>query len=178
MLAWVGSDALGMFGHAPLLRAMIFPFVVTAAIFVALHFIERYHKETEGTASYECVRPWFSRFIALQIMASVSWGLAPWLLWDPASLVNHLFLAAMTLGVLAAAMITRANHIDLFLAAVLPQAGLTILRFALAGTAPDLVMAVLLAGAVAQFWIDGRRLTSASATMPMRASRLRTWRLN
>ena len=97
-LAWLSSDSFGYLGRRPLAEAILLPCVVAITMFLASNVVTFYETSTKGKVDYEAVRPWFSRMTALQLCISAIWGLVPWLLWDPASQINHVFLAGATIA--------------------------------------------------------------------------------
>ena len=58
----------------------------------------------------------------LQFAVSAAWGATIWLFWDPASPVNHLFVALIVVTVVWNVLFTRLSHTPIFLAGVLPMA--------------------------------------------------------
>ncbi len=65
----------------------------------------------------------------------------PWLLWDPGNPVNHLFLAACATGVVSLLSVARGSNMAMFIAALVPVALMTSVRFALGHTLPDYIIA-------------------------------------
>src|SRR5471032_2783484 len=94
----------------------------------------------------------------LQLCISAVWGLVPWLLWDPASQINHVFLAGATIAMLAGLVVSRASHLDMFLACLAPVSCVAALRFAFGVFPLDYGIAVVIPAFAAQIFYDGRRL--------------------
>src|SRR5471032_2432856 len=94
----------------------------------------------------------------LQLCISAVWGLVPWLLWDPASQINHVFLAGATIAMLAGLVVSRASHLDMFLACLAPVSCVAALRFAFGEFSLDHGIAVVIPAFAAQIFYDGRRL--------------------
>jgi two-component system, cell cycle sensor histidine kinase PleC len=157
-LAWLSSDQFGLLGHSPLSRTIALPVIVSVTMFAAAHIVSYYQTTTAGQTDYEAVRPWFARMTALQVAISAVWGLVPWLLWDPASQMNHVFLAGATIAMLATLIVTRATHMDMFLAGLAPVSAVAALRFACGESLLDWGIALVIPAFAAQVFFDGRRL--------------------
>ena len=158
VLAWLGSDAFGYLGKRPFEQAILLPCMVAITMFVASNVVTFYQTTTAGQTDYEVVRPWFSRLTILQVFISAVWGLVPWLLWDPTSSINHVFLAGATVAMLAGLVVSRASHMDMFLACLAPISAIAAVRFALGETYLDFGIAVVIPAFAAQLFVDGRRL--------------------
>ena len=158
VLAWLGSDSFGYLGHRPFEQAILLPCIVAITMFLASNVISYYQTSTAGQTDYEVVRPWFSRMTMLQIFISAVWGLIPWLLWDPSSQLNHIFLAGATMAMLAGLVVSRASHMDMFLACLAPITAVAALRFAFGDTVVDYGTAVFIPVFAAQIFYDGSRL--------------------
>ena len=158
VLAWLGSDAFGYLGRRPFEETILLPCIVAITMFVASNVVTFYQTTTAGQTNYEAVRPWFSRMTILQLCISAVWGLVPWLLWDPSSSINHVFLAGATIAMLAVLVVSRASHMDMFLACLAPVAGVAALRFAFGDSYVDYGTAMVILAFAAQIFYDGRRL--------------------
>ncbi len=158
-IAWLVSDSIGVFGHASLSTLIYLPVIITAVMFLCATVISIYQIDTAKTSTAEDLQPWFGRIIAMQIVISAAWGLMPWLLWESGNFLNHLFLAAATLSILASLVVSRANHKDMFLATLVPVVALSSLRFAFGGTLEDFGLAVWFPIYAFQLFYDGRRLS-------------------
>ncbi len=90
--AWLASED-GLFGHMPLHVTLLLPAAIAVATISASRIADIYRRDTASHASYERLRGWFARFVAMQVVTSTLWGVMPWLLWDTGSIVNHIFLA-------------------------------------------------------------------------------------
>ncbi|HWD29889.1 MAG TPA: HAMP domain-containing sensor histidine kinase [Rhizomicrobium sp.] len=157
-LAWLGSDSFGLLGHRPFAQTIFLPVVVAITMFLASNVVSFYQMTTAGQTDYEAVRPWFARMTVLQVVISAIWGLVPWLLWDPASQMNHIFLAGATLAMLSTLIVSRATHMDMFLAGLVPMSTIAALRFAFGDTMLDYGCALVIPAFAAQLFFDGRRL--------------------
>ncbi len=159
-LAWLGSASFGYFGNTPFRIALILPLAVAIIVFGAARLVVLYRHEAAGRANSEQLQAWFPRFIAIQIAISCAWSLMPWVLWQPNSPLNHVFLACAVVAILSSLLISRANHLDMYVACLVPLVAFSSLRFALGGSMLDLSIAFVLPIYAAQSFYDGRRLTS------------------
>ena len=157
-LAWISSDSFGYLGHRPLAETILLPCVVAITMFLAANVVTFYETSTKGKSDYEAVRPWFSRMTALQLCISATWGLTPWFLWDPASPINHVFIAGATIAMLAGLVISRASHVDMLIASLAPIAAVAALRFVFGDTMLDYGIALFIPACAMQVFYDGRRL--------------------
>jgi two-component system cell cycle sensor histidine kinase PleC len=157
-LAWLGSDSFGYLGHRPFAQAILLPCIVSITMFLASNIVSFYQMTTAGQTDYEAVRPWFARMTVLQVVISTIWGLVPWLLWDSGSEINHIFLAGATIAMLSTLMVSRATHMDMFVACLAPISVVAALRFAFGGSLLDYGTALLIPAYAAQLFFDGRRL--------------------
>jgi two-component system cell cycle sensor histidine kinase PleC len=158
-IAFLGSSVFGYFGHADIRIAAILPLAVGLTALVSSHIIDRYARESAGRVSSEQLQAWFPRFVGLQVAFSTSWSLLPWLLWDSTNPVNQMYLAVVICGVLGTLAVSRINHVDMFLAALVPLVAVCSLRFVIGGSWLDIAIAALIPLFAAQFFVDGRRLT-------------------
>ncbi|MBN9569893.1 MAG: hypothetical protein J0H30_02275, partial [Alphaproteobacteria bacterium] len=120
VMAFVSSSSFGYLGNTPLSYCLIFPLVVAVISFASDRFVARYWRETAVNQEYNLLQRWFRRFLVLQMLVSAVWGLAPWLLWDSAITLNHMFLCTAIMAVVAGLIATRANHIDFFVSSLVP----------------------------------------------------------
>lgn len=127
--------------------------------FFSTILVDRYSRDAQGRVTSEQLQSWFPRFVAIQICSSLAWSALPWLLWQSDNPLNHVFLAAVICSLLGSLAVSRVNHMDMFLAGMLPLVGITSLRFLLGGSWLDIGVAVTLPILAAQFVVDGRRLT-------------------
>ena len=159
-IALMGSSVLGLFGHQDIRIALVLPLVVGLTAFGSLRLIDAYAQQSAGRVTSEQLQSWFPRFVGVQIAFSVAWSLMPWLLWEAANPLNHLFLAMGVCCILGTLAVSRANHLDMFVASLVPLVLLSMARFLLGTSWLDLAIAVVLPVFAAQFFFDGRRLTS------------------
>ena len=158
-IAFMGSNAFGYFGAAPFKVAIALPAVITALSLLSYAATLHYQREVISPALANSLESWFPKFIVMQITISVGWGLTPWLLWDKANVVNHLFLAACVCCLMAKLVMSRANQMDMLIASLVPMVAVSGARFLLGGTLSDFAIALALPAFGAQFFLAGRRLT-------------------
>jgi two-component system cell cycle sensor histidine kinase PleC len=157
-IAVMASDEIGLVGGKPFLHAMIMPAILAVTMVLLSHIVSFYKQDTSGSTGYERTRGWFGRMVGLQIVVSAVWGLMPWLLWDGASDINHVFLAASTISILAGLVVSRASHMDMFLASLIPFTAMAALRFALGNSALDHGAAIVIPLVSLQLFFDGGRI--------------------
>ena len=157
-IAVMASDEIGLVGGKPFLRAMVMPAILAVTMVLLSHIVSFYKRDTSGSTGYERTRGWFGRMVGLQIIVSAVWGLMPWLLWDGASNINHVFLAASTISILAGLVISRASHMDMFLASLIPFTAMAALRFAFGNSALDYGAAIVIPLVALQLFFDGGRM--------------------
>jgi len=158
-IAYLGSAAFGYFGHCDIRIAAILPLAVGLTAFASTKLIDRYARESAGRVSSEQMQSWFPRFVGVQVAFSTAWSLIPWLLWDAANPLNHMFLAVAVCCVLGMLAVSRVNHMDMFVAALVPLIVMDVLRFLMGGSWADIAIAIVLPLFAAQFFVDGRRVT-------------------
>ncbi len=157
-IAFIASDEVGLVGTVPVMRALLVPGILAATMFVLDHVVTYYRRDTSGSAGQERTQAWFGRIVAMQAVVSAAWGLMPWLLWDHGNSLNHVFLAAATACILAGLVVSRASHMHMFLASLLPLAAMASLCFAFGGSALDHGIAVVIPLVALQLLFDGRRM--------------------
>ncbi|HEX3672942.1 MAG TPA: HAMP domain-containing sensor histidine kinase [Rhizomicrobium sp.] len=156
-MAWGASG--GRLGTRPFESSLILPVLVGLVAFAAARFVGYYQREAVSRASIEKLERWFPRFVALQVVISATWGLIPWLLWDSGNPLNHLFLSCGLLVVFSGLVVSRANHMDMLLAGLVPVTAISALRFLGGWSMLDGAIAVMLALFALQLFLDARRLT-------------------
>ena len=159
VIAYLGSAGFGYFGHCDVRVAAILPIAVGLTALISTRVIDRYARESSGRVSSEQLQSWFPRFVSVQLAFSAAWSLIPWLLWDSSNPLNHLFLAIAVCCVLGTLAVSRVNHMDMFVAALVPLIAIDVLRFVAGGMWMDVGIALVLPLFAAQFFVDGRRLT-------------------
>ncbi|HWA89958.1 MAG TPA: ATP-binding protein [Rhizomicrobium sp.] len=157
-IAFIASVEIGLVGNAPIVRALLAPGFL-AVIMIALDYVVSYYRrDTAGSGGQERTQAWFGRLVAMQGVVSFVWGLMPWLLWEHGNALNHLFLAASTVSILAGLVVSRASHMDMFLASLIPFTAMASLRFAFGDTVLDYGTAAVLPIIAVQLFSDGRRM--------------------
>src|SRR6202012_5202450 len=122
--------------------AAILPVLVGIVSFGASKLTNIYRDDTASHANALKLQGWFTRYIAAQVAISAAWGFMPWLLWTHGDFVNHVFIAAVITGVLSWLVVSRASHMEMFLAGMIPIVVLTSLRFLFGGYWMDMGIAV------------------------------------
>jgi two-component system cell cycle sensor histidine kinase PleC len=157
LAAFLASDAVGHFGRANLGQALTaMALVLSASLFVRFGFV-RFMRVAQGNVDLDIARTWFRRVLALNILMSCSWGLVPWLLWQPGNLANHLFLALISITVVGRFLVSRGGHMAFFAASFGPMAILLLARFLTEGAPPNLLLALLLPVYALHVALDVRR---------------------
>ena len=156
-LAVLGSRALAVLGSRPLGVTLYLPLIVLTVMAAAMAVTALYQNETSQDPQCRLGR-WYRYFCAAQLAISAGWGTMPWLLWDHADPINHLFLAMASLGVASALVLARGSNMTMFICAIAPLSCLTTLRFAGGDTVLDHVIAVLSPLVGLQLWWTGRPL--------------------
>src|SRR6185312_17001867 len=95
----------------------------------------------------------------MQAVISGVWGLMPWLLWMPGNPLNHAFLAFMTAWVAGALVVSRANHMDMFIASLAPVSAISAARYLFGDSSFDYFVAFLVPLLASQVYLYGVRLT-------------------
>ena len=158
VIAVIASNEVGLVGNTAILRALIMPAVLAGTMVLLSHAVSFYKHDTEGASGHERTRGWFGRMVGLQAIVSAVWGLMPWLLWDSHNDLNHMFLAASTISILAGLVISRASHMDMFLASLIPFTAMAALRFAFGSTWLDYGAAIVIPLVAVQLFFDGGRM--------------------
>ena len=158
-IAWLGSSEFGFFGNEPLVICLALPLAVGATTALSSYFVSLYRGDTDASTSEALLQPWFARFVSVQIAISASWSLLPWIMWVSGNSLNHLFLAAGVCCVLGWLAISRANHMDMFMASLAPLVALSSLRFLLDGETLSIGIAIALPVFAGLLFSQGLRLT-------------------
>jgi two-component system cell cycle sensor histidine kinase PleC len=149
----------GGIGTISALPAVAFFIIVLLCTLAAEGAVAWYRRETRSRPDYEAVSPWYQRFVTMQAVISGIWGLAPWFFWVQGNVTNHLFIAFITAWVAASLVVSRANHMDMFLAGLVPIALVASVRFATGDGVIDYTIAVLTMLSASQVYLYGARLT-------------------
>ncbi|HEU0161628.1 MAG TPA: HAMP domain-containing sensor histidine kinase [Rhizomicrobium sp.] len=149
------SSQTGIFGNAPLSSVILLPLavglVIGASVLVATAY-ERYGDSENDAAS------WLHCFVVVQTVGSAAWGLMPWLCWEPGNPVNHLFLAAATMSVIAALVVSRGSNMQMYIASLAPVTAMTSARFLTGDNTVDMVIGALAPFIAFQLWHTGSPL--------------------
>jgi two-component system cell cycle sensor histidine kinase PleC len=145
----------GVFGHVSFAQTVFLPLVVTAAMGASalMATAYQYYDDNEGD-----VESWLQCFVMIQAFGSVAWGLMAWLLWEPGNSLNHLFLAASVMAVIAGLVAARGSNMRMYVANLLPLSAMTGARFLLGDGTADLVVGLVTPFIAFQMWQIGRPL--------------------
>jgi two-component system cell cycle sensor histidine kinase PleC len=130
------SRITGSFGQVPVPRAMLLPLAVTLVVIVATVVSAAY----ERYGGSEGAVPWFRSFVVVQLAASAAWGLMPWLCWEPANPLNHMFLACGVMTVIATQMVSRGNNMTMYVASLAPLTLMASARFLTSDLSSDMIL--------------------------------------
>ena len=147
--------SLGVFGNVSLARTLFLPLAVTVAIGAMSLMASAYERYNESDGETES---WFQCFVILQAVGSVAWCLMPWLCWESGNTLNHMFLAAATMAVVAALVVSRGSNMNMYVASLAPVSLMISGRFLLSSKPADLVIGVLAPFIALQLWRTGSPL--------------------
>ncbi|MDB5740370.1 MAG: hypothetical protein JWP16_1410 [Alphaproteobacteria bacterium] len=153
-------SSYGAVGHVPAARTLVLPLVLAFAVGVCAATMSAWDRH--GRAPQEA-RKWFGLFVATQILVSSAWGLMPWLCWEPGNVVNHLFLAAGSMAVLAGLVVVRGSNMVMYGATILPLVAIGGSRFLLGDLPIDRVTGIVAPFVALQLWITGAPLVQRMA---------------
>jgi two-component system cell cycle sensor histidine kinase PleC len=94
----------------------------------------------------------------MQLLVSAAWGAMPWILWDRANSVNHIFLAACAIAVVSALALARGSNMAMFVTGLVPISVMTAIRFAIGHSMLDHVIAFATPLFAFHMWWAGRPL--------------------
>jgi two-component system cell cycle sensor histidine kinase PleC len=145
----------GVFGHVSFAHTFFLPLVVTAAMGASalMATAYQYYDESEGEAE-----SWLQCFVMTQAFGSAAWGLTAWLCWETGNELNHMFLAACVMSVIAGLVVARGSNMRMYVANLLPLSLMTSARFLLGDTMTDMVIGGLTPFVAFQLWHTGRPL--------------------
>ncbi len=147
-----------IFGHLPWSSLLVALALHAAASLWALYL---YQGNRVAIAQVERLE---RQLFYLQLAVSCCWGVTFWLFWDPASPVNHIYVALVTVTVGWNVLFTRMAHTPIFLAGILPMAAAVWLRtliapdsvaYLLAQLLPIWLTYILLMGLAGRIRVDG-----------------------
>jgi len=145
----------GAFGHVSFAYTLWLPLAVTAAMGASalMATAYQYYDDSEGDAE-----SWLQCFVMIQAFGSAAWGLLPWLCWEKGNELNHMFLAASVMAVIAGLVVARGSNMRMYIANLLPLSVMTAARFLFGDTATDMVMGAVAPFVAFQMWYTGRPL--------------------
>ena len=146
---------VGVFGQVGLAYTMLLPLAVAASVGASALMATAYERYSESEGDAES---WLQCFVIIQAMGSAAWGLMPWLCWEAGNALNHMFLAASVMAVIASLVVSRGSNMKMYVANLLPLSLMTSLRFLLGDSLTDIVMGALSPLIVFQLWYIGRPL--------------------
>ena len=152
------SDLFGVFGNVSLARVLALPALVGLVIGAVALAGAAYERQAAAGDDPDLAARWFPRFTLMQIAISVAWGLMPWLCWEAGNALNHMFLAAAVLSVLAALLVSRGSNMDMYIASLVPLSLMTMARFLAGDLSMDLMVGMLSPLIALQMWLTGRPL--------------------
>jgi two-component system cell cycle sensor histidine kinase PleC len=154
-LACAVLTSTGLFGHVSFAHTVFLPLAVTAAMGASalMATAYQYYDESEND-----VDSWLQCFVMIQAFGSLAWGLMPWLCWEPGNPLNHMFLAAGVMAVIAGLVAARGSNMKMYVANLLPLALMTCVRFVLGDSISDMLMGVAAPFIALQMWFIGRPL--------------------
>ena len=154
-LACAILTSTGLFGHVSFAHTVFLPLAVTAAMGASalMATAYQYYDESEND-----VDSWLQCFVMIQAFGSLAWGLMPWLCWEPGNPLNHMFLAACTMAVIAGLVAARGSNMKMYVANLLPLALMTCARFVLGDSISDMLMGAAAPFIALQMWFTGRPL--------------------
>jgi len=145
----------GVFGHVSFASTLLLPLAVTATVGASVLMATAYqhYHESEGDED-----SWLQCFVMIQAAGSVAWGLMPWLCWEKGNALNHMFLAACTMAVIAGLVVARGSNMKMYIANLMPLSLMTSARFLTGDSIPDITMGALAPFVAFQMWYTGRPL--------------------
>jgi two-component system cell cycle sensor histidine kinase PleC len=82
----------------------------------------------------------------------------PWLCWEPGNELNHLFLAACCMSVLAGLVVARGSNMTMYAGNMVPLVAMATARFLFGDFGTDIAIGLLAPLVAAQLWYTGRPL--------------------
>ena len=154
--AAICSKLTPFLGQVSLERAAAVVLIVMAATALAELALRFYARSANDPYT---LAQWRLRLLGVSIVVSAAWGSAPWLLWDAVNNSNHVFIALMSLAIVARIVVNRSNHLPFFLASFLPMATLLFARFAVSLQPTDLILAGLVPLYGIQVFLDSHHIS-------------------
>ena len=157
LTAFLCSKLVGLFGNVGLPGAFAAVSVVVSASLAVQITLYHFDGDASHSADVDAGKIWLRRLLTLDVLMSTVWGLVPWLLWQEGSLANHLFIELMSLSVVARFLVSRAGHMDFFIASFGPMAVLLFGRLIADFQTGDLILAGLVPLYALHLVLDARR---------------------
>ncbi|HJS44817.1 MAG TPA: HAMP domain-containing sensor histidine kinase [Rhizomicrobium sp.] len=160
---WAAAAAIlcstGTFGNVSFASTLFLPLAVAAIMGASALMATAYQNYSDNDNDSEGdAHSWLHGFVAIQALSSAAWGLMAWLCWEPGNALNHMFLAACVMAVIASLVVARGSNIMMYVANLLPLALMTSARFLLGDSVTDMVMGGLAPFVAFQMWYTGRPL--------------------
>src|SRR6185437_8826228 len=142
-------------GHVSFAVTLFLPLAVIAAMGISalMATAYRHYSDQEGD-----IESWLDCFVMIQAFGSTAWGLMPWLCWEPGNRLNHMFLAACVMAVIAGLVAARGSNMRMYVANLLPLSVMTSGRFLLGDSLADIMMGAAAPFVALQMWFTGRPL--------------------
>ncbi|HSS12693.1 MAG TPA: ATP-binding protein [Rhizomicrobium sp.] len=143
----------GLFGHVSLASTSFLPLAVATATGASVLMAVAYQRYNDSEGD---VGSWLQCFVMVQAFGSFAWGLMPWLCWDKHNILNHTFLMACVMAVVAGLVVARGSNMRMYIANLLPLSLMTAARFLLGDSYVDMVMGAVVPFMTFQMWRMGR----------------------
>ena len=156
LVALLCSGHHGLAGHQSLLQALYLPLIVALMVVLSSSMTSVYLRRSAGLENLAEIRRWFVQLTLMQAGTSLSWGLLPWLLWEPGNAVNHMLLSACVFAVISGMVVSRGSNFLMFIGGIIPVSLMAIARFALGDSRMDIVIAVIVPLFALQMWFTTR----------------------
>jgi two-component system, cell cycle sensor histidine kinase PleC len=153
--AYSCSEYFPFLGSVPINRSLFLIIVVFIGAAAAQSVLNVFYRGQESQSS----SLWLNRLLGLNVFLSMIWGLAPWLLWNPANQINHVFISLICLAIVARFLVNRSNHIVFFVASYVPMALMLFVRCVIGLNPVDMVLAALTALYAIQVLLDSSHIS-------------------
>jgi len=153
--AYACSEEFPAFGSVSIARAVALVAIVCAGVAFAQLVLKALDRDREGATPER----WLRRLLGLNVVLSLTWGMTPWLLWEAANPVNHVFITLVCLAIIARFLVNRANYLSFFLASYVPMASMLVLRCLIDFNPVDAVLAVLVVLYAVQVVLDSSHIS-------------------
>jgi len=157
--ALVCSEFFPHLGAVPLVSGVGLVAIMCCTVLFIRGALVLFARERRTGMDVEADAKWLRWLLALNVLLSSTWGLAPWMLWSSENPLNHVFIELICLTAVARFLVNRANHVSFFLASFLPMAVMLFLRCIAGGTTVDLILAAVVVLYAVQVILDSRQLS-------------------